>query len=321
MPLLEMDDLLIRSELPALAVATVTLNPAMDRTVTISNFTAGAVNRVDTVQESPGGKGVNVASALAGRGLRIAVTGFLGRENSAPFEEFFAARNIEDRFVRIAGRTRVGIKISDPVRKLTTDINFPGPTPAAEDVEALWESLAVIESPWWVVSGSLPPGLEPALYREIVAALKGRGARVVFDASGEALRHGIEAEPHIIKPNLEELQGLLGKRLIGTEAVIDAARELLTKGIELVVVSMGKEGACFVTGTEALVARPPDVEVRSTVGAGDAMVAGIVAAQIRGLGLEECARLASGLSLQLLTGGECGGPTRVERAGWSDFKK
>jgi len=289
-----------------LDIATVTLNPAIDRTVTISNFTAGAVNRVEASQDGPGGKGVNVASALADCALRTVATGFLGRENADIFEALFARKNIQDRFVRIAGRTRVGIKITDPVRALTTDINFPGPAPSPADVAALHETLAALHSAWWVVAGSIPPGLDPGIYREIIAALKARGSRVVLDASGEALRHAIEAGPHIVKPNLAELRALLGKRLTGTDSVIKAARKLLAKGIEMVVVSMGREGACFVTAAEAVIARSPDVEVGSTVGAGDAMVAGCVAAQIRGLPIDECARLASAFSLRLLTGGESG---------------
>ena len=299
-------------------VATVTLNPAIDRTVTISDFTAGAVNRVEAAQESPGGKGVNVASALAGCGMRAVVTGFLGRDNAASFEALFARKGIEDRFVRIAGRTRVGIKITDPVRKLTTDINFPGLPPEPADIAALRERLATIESAWWVVAGSIPPGVGPGIYREIVAALKRRGARVALDASGEALREAIEAGPHIVKPNLDELQALLGTRIEGTKAVISAARKLLAKGIELVAVSMGREGACFVTATDAVIARSPDVEVGSTVGAGDAMVAGIVAAQIRGLPLEECARLDSAFSLQLLTRAE---PGLLSNAGLEEAMK
>jgi 1-phosphofructokinase len=287
-----------------LDVATVTLNPAIDRTVTIPNFATGAVNRVESERDCPGGKGVNVACALADCGLRAGVTGFLGRGNAGSFETLFARKKIEDRFVRIAGETRVGIKITDPVRKLTTDINFPGSAPSEEEVAELRGTLAAMQSAWWVVAGSIPPGLEPGIYGEIVAALKARGSRVVLDASGEALRAGIEAGPHIVKPNLDELEALLGKRLAGTEAVIGAARHLLAnpaKGIELVAVSMGREGACFVTATEAVIARSPEVEVRSTVGAGDAMVAGIVAARIRGLPLAQCARLASAFSLQVLT--------------------
>ena len=123
-------EITMKNEVRKFDVVTVTLNPAIDRTVTIRNFTAGAVNRVEQERSIPGGKGVNVPTALADYGHQVAVTGFLGRENSAPFEDLFARKKIEDRFVRIAGRTRVGIKITDPALHQTADINFPGPPPA-----------------------------------------------------------------------------------------------------------------------------------------------------------------------------------------------
>src|SRR4051794_15138192 len=121
----------------AIEVVTVTLNPAIDRTVTIPNFAAGKVNRVEQMQQNPGGKGVNVASILADYGHAVAVTGFLGGENCASFEELFARKRIADQFVRIAGQTRVGIKISDSVQQQTTDINFPGQAPTPADLDTL----------------------------------------------------------------------------------------------------------------------------------------------------------------------------------------
>jgi 1-phosphofructokinase len=293
-------------------VLTVTLNPAMDRTLTISNFKAGAVNRVEQERVQPGGKGVNVAHALADFGCRVAVTGFLGRENSATFETLFDARKIEGHFVRIAGQPRVGIKITDPVLKQTTDINFPGLTVTAADLEALHVKIQVLESQWVVLAGSLPPGMEASIYRDFIAMLKARGQKIALDSSGEALRQGILARPDVIKPNLVELEELLGERLATDEAVVQAARKLVANGIELVAVSMGKAGAWFVTGTTVVVARPPDVEVRSTVGAGDAMVAGIVAAQLRNLPLKECARLATTFSLDALTRLEPGLPSAAK---------
>jgi 1-phosphofructokinase len=235
----------MKNALPEFDVVTVTLNPAIDRTITISNFTAGAVNRVELERANPGGKGVNVASALADYGHQIAVTGFLGRENSAPFEALFTRKKIEDCFVRIAGRTRAGIKITDPVLRQTTDINFPGPAPARDDLDALHERLAAVDSAWFVVSGSLPPGVNSTIYRDIVLALKARGRKVVLDTSGEALRYAIEAVPNIIKPNIQELEALVGKSLQAQSEVIDAAKKLIDTGIELVTVSMGKDGACL----------------------------------------------------------------------------
>lgn len=287
--------------MPTFDTVTVTLNPAIDRTVTIPNFAAGVVNRVETVRSNPGGKGVNVAASLADAGQCVAVTGFLGRENTASFEALFAEKGIADHFIRIAGQTRVGIKVVDPALSQTTDINFPGPTATPLDVETLGSQIAALDAGCFVLAGSLPPGVDASIYQKLITALRARGRRVVLDASGEPLRRGLEARPHLFKPNIHELGELLGVSLHGEASAVTAARQLISVGIETVVVSMGKDGAVFVTANEAVTARPPDVEVRSTVGAGDAMVAGIIAAQARGLSLGECARLATAFSVHALT--------------------
>lgn len=291
-------------------VLTVTLNPAIDRTVTIANFTAGAVNRVEHMVQNPGGKGVNVAATLADAGHRVAVTGYLGRENCASFEDLFAHKGIGDHFVRIAGQTRVGIKIVDPAQGQTTDINFPGPAPQAADSEALLARLSTIAlragarangAAWAVLAGSLPQGVPPTIYGELVALLKARGVRVALDSSGEPLRHALAAAPQFVKPNIHELEALLGTTLPDSAAVLAAATRLLSQGVELVVISMGREGALFLRGDEVVRARPPAVTVQSTVGAGDAMVAGIVASQLRGLSLAETARLATAFSVDAIS--------------------
>lgn len=288
-------------DLRPLDVVTVTLNPAIDRTITISNFAPGAVNRVEKMRDTPGGKGVNVASALASHGHKVAVTGFLGQDNSGPFNDLFAAKQIADHFVRIAGETRVGIKIVDPIQRKTTDINFPGTPPASGQVADLFERIKSLDAPWFVLGGSIPPGVAPGIYRDLVVALKERGCKVVVDTSGEPLRLAIEAAPTIIKPNIHELEALIGEPLGSEGAVIDAAKALVAGGIELVVVSMGREGACFVSAGRVVIERPTAVEVQSTVGAGDAMVAGIVSAQVRGLSLDECARSATAFAVEALT--------------------
>jgi len=287
-------------------VVTVTLNPAIDRTVAISNFQAGAVNRVESVRSNPGGKGVNVASALADQGHGVAVTGFLGRSNAGAFEELFNAKRIADHFVRIAGQTRIGIKITDPVRVETTDINFPGPAPTAEEVAMVRAQIAALEAEWFVVAGSLPPGVDPGIYRDLIADLRRRGRKVLLDTSGAPFPLALEALPTAIKPNIHEFETYLDRSLPNENEVIAAARELIGRGIELVVISMGKKGACFVTANESVVARPPDIEVKSTVGAGDAMVAGIITAQLQKVSLSECARLATAFSIDSLTRLESG---------------
>ncbi len=287
-------------------IVTVSLNPAIDQTAAVPNFAAGTVNRVTEEQSDAGGKGVNVASFLADFGHAVAATGFLGADNGELFDRLFAAKRIEDRFVRLPGKTRVNVKIVDGVRHQVTDINFPGLSAAPGDLAALTEAIDDLAGrfDWFVVSGSVPAGLPVTVYAELVAMLKRRGRTVVLDASGEPFARAIAAAPDLIKPNLDELRELTGGRLETEAEIVGAARDLLDAGIGLVAVSLGARGAIFVTKGGAVLAVPPEVAVRSTVGAGDAMVAGIVTARLRGLGLAECARLGTAFALGTL--GEAG---------------
>jgi 1-phosphofructokinase len=283
-------------------VVTVTINPAIDQTVAVPNFTAGAVNRVQSSQLDAGGKGINVASFLSDFGQPVTVTGFLGADNDEIFRRFFAKKGIEDRCVRIAGQTRIGVKVIDEVQRQTTDINFPGQMPSLADVEHLFDILQELaaRTEWFALSGSIPAGVSSGIYREMVKTLAGK--KVVLDTSGEGFRQAVAAAPSLIKPNVDELQELAGERLNTPAAILQVGRALIQRyGIASVVVSMGKEGAIFVEGEEALWALPPSVQVKSTVGAGDAMVAGIVVGKIRGLSLAECARLATAFSMNALT--------------------
>ncbi|MCB0207038.1 MAG: 1-phosphofructokinase [Anaerolineae bacterium] len=284
-----------------LRTTTITLNPAIDQTITVSNFRTGEVNRVVSTRSDPGGKGVNVASILADYGLPVVVTGFLGADNDQIFRHLFEQKGIDDRFVRISGRTRTGIKVVDPLRQRTTDINFPSEAPSSADLEQLFAVFdgLLAECDWFVFSGSLPAGVPVTLYRDLIQ--RAAGKKVALDTSGEAFRRAIAAAPAVIKPNIEELSQYLGRPLATDSEVLDAASGLLRRGVETVVVSMGKQGALYVEADEAVRATPPEVVVQSTVGAGDAMVAGIVAGKQRGLSLPDCARLATAFSVDAVT--------------------
>lgn len=282
-----------------LQIATITLNPAIDQTVVIPNFSAGSVNRVQALRLDAGGKGVNVAAFLADYGLSVTATGFLGEENPQLFERFFKQKKITDRFVRIAGSTRTGIKIIDDIKQETTDINFPGLTPQPADLDALLTIIDALCSQcrWFVIAGSIPAGTSTAIYRQMLAAITEKGGRVALDASGEGLRQAVSALPALVKPNIDELQELCGQALHSRTEVIRAARGLLEQGLQTVVVSMGAEGALFVEGNEIIQAIPPVVQVKSTVGAGDAMLSGMVAGKIENRSLGACARLATAFSV------------------------
>lgn len=283
-------------------VVTVTINPAIDQTITVPNFAAGTVNRVQSSRMDAGGKGINVASFLADFGQPATVTGFLGVDNDEIFRRLFAQKGIEDRCVRIAGQTRIGVKVTDPAQHKTTDINFPGQTPSPADIERLFAILRELATThdWFVLSGSIPAGVSAEIYADMVHTLAGK--KVLLDTSGAGFGLAVAAGPWLIKPNVDELSEFVGAPLATHRAIIEAARGLMQRhAIASVVVSMGKEGAIFIEGEEQLWAVPPAVEVKSTVGAGDAMVAGIVASKLRGLPLAECARLATAFSVTAIS--------------------
>lgn len=288
---------------PSTGIATLTLNPAIDQSVAIPDFAAGSVNRVAWEQSDPGGKGVNVASFLADLGFRVAVSGLLGRDNAGVFEQLFASKGMTDAFVRVPGKTRVNVKIIDETSQGITDINFPGPAATPDHLAELARTIEALlaDHDCFVLSGSVPAGVPVAYYPDLIRRLKAAGKRVLLDSSGDPLRHGIAAGPWAIKPNIAELEELVGAPLPDQASVISAARQLLAAGLGCVVVSMGSEGALFVTADKCLQAIPPMVEVKSTVGAGDAMVAGFVAGSLRGWNLADCARLATASALGALT--------------------
>jgi len=286
----------------ALRIATLSLNPAIDRTVRIPGFAAGQLNRVAWEATTAGGKGINVASFLADAGLAVTATGFLGDANREPFEALFAAKGIADRCLRLAGHTRVNLKIVDPTREQVTEINFPGLTPAAEDLARLLDTMAALcaDTDWFVLSGSVPAGVPADTYGDLIDRLARRGARVLLDTGGDALRHGVLHRPDIVKPNLHEFCELVGRSLVDLIDIRNAAQALIDLGVRLVVVSLGADGALFAAGDETLLAVPPATEVVSTVGAGDAMVAGILAGTARGMDLTGLARLATAFAVGAL---------------------
>src|SRR6266566_4300175 len=280
-------------------IATVTLNPAIDQTVRVDSFRPNAVNRALAISFDASGKGVNVASFLADYGHDTAVTGYLGQENADIFEQFFASKGIDDCFIRIPGNTRINVKVVDEVNQQTTDINMPGETPPQEAMNTLLQTIEQLANScdWFVLSGSLPPHVPATIYATIITQLKRQKKQIILDTSGEALREGIQAGTTIVKPNIEELQHLVRHSFTSEAEIQHAAHQLLNEDIELVVVSMGRRGAMLVEQATTLIATPPSVTVTKTFGAGDAMVAGLLTAQIQGLSLADCGRLATAFSV------------------------
>ena len=266
-------------------VITLTLNPALDQTVTVPLLRTGAVNLASEVHVNAGGKGVNVASCLADWGVPVMASGLLGRDNAGAFVSLFEDKGIADRFLRLPGSTRTNIKLVAEDTLDTTDVNLPGVDVPDNALPQLVEQLQhlVEDGQIVVVAGSLPPALQQAGYLPLLHELKALGAEVVLDTSGEALAQVLaqdEVLPAMIKPNRHELEEWVGRTLPSVADVAAKARALNQRGIATVVVSLGGDGALLSTRQDGCwLASPLAITPVSTVGAGDALVAGMVAAR------------------------------------------
>ncbi len=292
-----------------MSVLTVTLNPAIDQTVVVDRLTRGTVHRAQMVGAEPGGKGINVASCLADWGARVTATGLLGSDNAASFEALFASKGISDAFIRAPGLTRTNIKLVD--QRDTTDLNFPGPEATPQLLDAVSGAVArhAGRGDLVVLAGSLPSGCPADHYARMTADIARRGGRVLLDASGPALAEALAGPvlPYAVKPNRHELSEWAGEVLTDPGAVGACAKRLQGRGIALVVVSMGAEGALFVSDAGTVSAQISIPGVASTVGAGDALVAGISAALTDDTDLVGIARLATAFAGARLKGAEVRG--------------
>jgi 1-phosphofructokinase len=279
-------------------IRTVTLNPAVDRTVTIPRFAVDAVNRVAAARSDAGGKGINVSKALRALGGRSIAYGFLGGNAGRFIAAFLDAQGIERRFAEIDGETRTNLKVVDPELGTHTDINEAGPPVGAADLDRLEAALFadLRAGDLLVLSGSV--GSAPAsVYSDWIRRARKLGALTLLDADGAALSAAAAAKPTAMKPNVDELGRLVGKALTrggsaDVAASAQAARSLLGGGTELVVVSLGAEGALFVSPRETIRAHGIAVDVQSTVGAGDSLVAALALGMERGDRVEALVRPA-----------------------------
>ena len=275
-------------------IYTVTLNPAIDKTVVIDNFSAGSVNRVKSVREDPGGKGINVSKCLKSLGTDSVATMILAGEAGQRLERMVAGLEIPVLSVWTAGESRTNLKIIDPVKKENTDINEPGPMVSAALLEELKIKLGKVVVPEDIVilSGSLPAGVDKGLYGEWTAYFRDLGACVYLDADGEPMQKGMAVVPYMIKPNNDELAALLGKANLTMEEMIAEGQRLYNTGIAEIVISLGGDGALFINEDGCFRAEGLTVAVKSTVGAGDSVVAATAYGQQEKMDRETRIRLA-----------------------------
>lgn len=294
-------------------IITVTLNPALDKTVEIPDFSLDAVNRITAMRTDPGGKGLNVSKVIAKLGGTSTVVGVLGGTTGRRIADAMDALGIACQFTFVDGETRTNLKVIDPARHTNTDLNEPGLTVDQETLDHMRDALVAAIRPGDIVvlSGSLPKGAPADTYGSWTAACRTAGARVFLDADGEPLAHGLAAKPYLAKPNNHELSRLTGRALETADDLLAAARTLIADGVERVVVSMGGDGALFVSADGAYRAEGLRVPVGSTVGAGDSMVAALAYAAEQGMADADTVRLAVATSAANVM---CSGSQAAERS-------
>lgn len=267
-------------------------NPAIDKTVVVPGFHLGAIHRPAHVLALPGGKGCNVARALVALGEPAVVTGWVGGHAGRFIEEGLAAEGIAAAFVHTGVEARTCLSIVDSESGRVTEIYERGePVTAAQTAELLAQYRGLLGRVAGVtLSGTLPPGCPPDLYRTLIELARDRGLLTYLDSSGEALRQGLLGRPALVKPNAAEFAELAGTRLDDPAEIVGAARAIAARHGTTVVVSRGAAGVLATDGCAAWEVRAPRIEAGSAVGSGDCLLAGLVYGLGRGLPLAEALR-------------------------------
>ncbi len=259
-------------------IVTVTPNPSVDWTLEIPSLTRGMVHRASGQSQEPSGKGVNVTRALTSNGIRSVAVLPIGGAEGAELSALLTGEGVDFVPVPITGSVRVNVSLTEP-DGTATKINAAGPELSRTEVDELIDAVAVaVRGASWVVgSGSLPRGVGVDFYASLAERVRGSGVRFALDSSGPAFIAGLAGRPHLIKPNVDELSEAVGGSIITLGDVVAAGRELILRGAATVVVSLGADGALLVTDTAAVHAEAHVAAPRSTVGAGDALLAGCIA--------------------------------------------
>ena len=275
-------------------IITITLNPAIDKTIEVDDFQVGMLNKVENVILDPGGKGINVSKVIESLGGRSVATGFLGGSSGHYIEKTLNALEIDNTFIHIKEETRTNLKLFNRKTRETTEINEPGPHVTESDVNALINRVVdLIETPCMVVlSGSAPLSIGAGIYEVLVDTCKKMGATVFLDAYGDGLLEGIKAGPDFIKPNRKEAEHFCGHKITTDLDLLNAGKRFLDAGVKNVFITLGNEGAFFCNEDKALRLHPLRVNAHSRVGAGDAFVGGFVYAIEQGYDVDESLRLA-----------------------------
>ena len=275
-------------------IATITLNPCLDEHITVNGLVVDEANRWFKLHRYAGGKGIDVSRAIHEMDGRTIAYGFIGGPEGRALEILLDEEGVQFSFTPIEQETRTNFIITDTRTSQQTRIDAPGPHISKKELERFYRKVREIhpEPDLIVASGSIPPGVPVNIYYNIVTEAKGYRVRTILDSEGQWLAEGIKAKPYLIKPNVHEAEELLKRELPTEEAIIKAALDLVRTGIEVVVISRGRDGIIAATKKNFVKAVPPPIKVRSTVGAGDSTIAGLALKLAYGEPLIEACRLA-----------------------------
>ncbi len=297
-------------------IYTLTLNPAVDRELTVAAVEYDAVLRASESRVDFGGKGFNVSRMLKSLGAESTAVGFLGGRTGDLLREGLQELGIGTDFVKIQGETRTNISIVTENHSHYIKVNEKGPLATVEDQAGLLAKVDSVTRPgdWWVLAGSLPPGVADDFYARIIRILNAHQASAILDTTGESLRLGCLEKPFLVKPNVEEARSLTGLPMGNVPEIVEAATAIRTMGAQNVVISMGKGGALLQTPQGSWRVESPRIQEKNPIGAGDSMVGGLVWALTQGRGLKESLAwgVASGAASASLPGTEVGSRPLVE---------
>lgn len=295
-------------------IVTLTPNPSLDQTLEVDRLDRGSVLRARGTRVEPGGKGVNVARALLANGSPVRAVLPIGGPEGDHLAALLEALGLDVRTVPIAAPIRSNVSVVEP-NGTVTKINAPGPRLVDDESDSLRKAtVAALDGAKWVAAcGSLPPGVPVDLYASLVREVHDAGVLVAVDTSGAPLMEVVAAEPDLIKPNAPELAAVSERRLTTFGDVVVAAEELRQRGVRAVLVTLGRDGAVLVDDDGAVHAETPPVTPRSNVGAGDATLAGFLAAG--GAGSEALTQaVAWGAAATILPGTAMPGPRDTDLA-------
>ena len=279
-------------------ILTVTLNAAIDKRYVVEEFKVGEVNRVKECAYVPGGKGLNVSKPAAVAGAEVVATGFVGGHAGNYIEASLKDYHVKSAFYHLESESRSCINIWDEKNCVQTEFLEPGFTVTESEFQGFVEEFKELVKKADVVamSGSVPKGLDGTAYQKLVQVVKDAGKKVILDTSGKLLEMGIEACPTMIKPNIDEIRMLTGKECNEIGEIVEAAKEIHARGVEVVAVSLGADGSLAVSDEGVFRAIVPRIDAVNTVGCGDSMIAGFALGFAEGLGIEETLRKASAIS-------------------------